>query len=293
MEHIGRKFLVVLTIITVSAYPMMAQGGGSEGWFGYGLIFAAVIVILGAVVVVSESLLKVEAKRAGVDLQKDNSGLFGGLNNPFRSKFPKYLSGQKLHLLKKGHDIKLEGAVKPAQPQLIHTTRYALQPPNYRGIRPIPKLEVEEGQEVLAGQPIFFDKEHPEIKYVSPVSGEFVELNRGEKRAITELVILADKDNINYKEIPSFDLENSDRSALKKHLMAYGAWPLFNERPFDRIPDPEQDPKSIFVTTFDSSPLAPDFGIIVEKRCTCLMCMIFSVSLILLKHDHRNVSLCG
>jgi Na+-transporting NADH:ubiquinone oxidoreductase subunit A len=266
MEHIGRKFLFVMTILTVSIYPLMAQGSGSEGWFGYGLIFVAVIVILGAVVVVSESLLKVEAKRAGVDLQKDNSGLFGGFNNPFRSKFPKYLRGEKLHLLKKGHDIKLEGGAKASKPELIHTTRYALQPTNYRGIRPIPKLEVEEGQDVLAGQPIFFDKEHPEIKYVSPVSGEFVELNRGAKRAITELVILADKDEVKYQEIPSFDLAKGDRAALKKHLMAYGAWPLLNERPFDRVPDPEQDPKSIFVTTFDSSPLAPDFGVIVEGK---------------------------
>ena len=73
-------------------------------------------------------------------------------------------------------------------------SRYAIKPTDYRGIAPIPKMEVAVGDVVKAGEAIFYDKGNPDIKYVAPVSGEIVELRRGAKRAITHLVILADKE---------------------------------------------------------------------------------------------------
>ena len=245
----------------------MAQGNSGYSWGSYGLIAAAVIAVLGAVVVVSENLLKVEAKRSGVDLNSNSSSSSTGLKRLFRGSLPEYLKGESLIELDKGYDIPLSGNVdKLDQIEEVHTKRYAIQPPNYRGIRPIPKLEIEEGTTVKAGDPVFFDKSNPDIKYVSPVSGEFIELQRGAKRAITNLVFLADTDATTYREIPNFDLENGSREELKKHLMAYGCWPLINKRPFDVIADPEEDPKNIFISTFNTAPLALDLNIAVEGR---------------------------
>ena len=61
-----------------------------------------------------------------------------------------------------------------------------------KGVSPIPKIEVEIGDEVKAGDVLFFDKKNPKVKYTAPVSGEIVEINRGAKRSIEDVVILAD-----------------------------------------------------------------------------------------------------
>jgi len=264
---ISKVYFTLISCVVLFPLEVMAQGNSGYSWGSYGLIAAAVVAVLGAVVVVSENLLKVEAKRSGVDLKSNASSSSSGLKRLFRGSLPEYLKGESLIELDKGYDIPLSGNVdKPDQIEEVHTKRYAIQPPNYRGIRPIPKLEIEEGTTVKAGDPVFFDKSNPDIKYVSPVSGEFIELQRGAKRAITNLVFLADTDATTYREIPDFDLENGSRDELKKHLMAYGCWPLINKRPFDVIADPEEDPKNIFISTFNTAPLALDLNIAVEGR---------------------------
>ena len=246
---------------------LLAQGDSGFSWGSYGLIAAAVVAVLGAVVVVSENLLKVEAKRSGVELNPNKGTSSTSLKRLFRKSLPAYLSGEKVIELDKGYDIPLKGvADEKSKIEDVHTKRYAIQPPNYRGIKPIPKLEIEEGDTVKAGDAVFYDKTHPEIKYVSPVSGEFIELQRGAKRAITNLVFLADTESTTYREIPDFDLDNGSREELKKHLMAYGCWPLINKRPFDVIANPEEDPRDIFISTFSTSPLALDFDFVVEGR---------------------------
>ncbi|MEM8910004.1 MAG: Na(+)-translocating NADH-quinone reductase subunit A, partial [Bacteroidota bacterium] len=109
------------------------------------------------------------------------------------------------------------------------------------------------------------DKKRPEIKYVAPVSGEILKINRGEKRSIAEIVILADKE-LKYRDLPEFDLDNSERSALVDYLLDSGAWTMIRQRPFDIIADPKETPKAIFISTFDSAPLAPDLDFVVEGK---------------------------
>lgn len=45
-----------------------------------------------------------------------------------------------------------------------------------------------------------------------------------------------------------------------------GLWPLINERPFDMVPDLDTIPANIFISTFDTAPLAPDNNIIVQGK---------------------------
>lgn len=80
--------------------------------------------------------------------------------------------------IKKGLKINLKG-----QPEKIYATApqpkvVALKPTDITGLTP--KLTVKEGQEVLAGDPLFFDKDRPDIQFPSPVSGEVAEIVRGE-----------------------------------------------------------------------------------------------------------------
>ena len=127
---------------------------------------------------------------------------------------------------------------------------------------PIPKVVVAAGDEVKAGDPIFFDKKRPNIMYASPVSGEVVEVKRGAKRAITEVIILADKE-ISYKAISAPDLSTVDREGLKSFFLENGVWSMFNQRPFDIVADENVVPRDIFISTFNTAPLALDNNIVI------------------------------
>ncbi len=170
----------------------------------------------------------------------------------------------KLIRLRRGYDLKLvgEAAMEIATPAPSKT--YAIQPPNFKGITP--KLLVEAGTEVKCGTPLFFAKEQPEIMFTSPVSGEVVEIVRGEKRRIMEVKILADTSSISYEQFNKANPASLDAEAIKATLLKSGAWTLLRQRPFNRIADVNETPKAIFISAFDSAPLAPDLNFVLKGR---------------------------
>lgn len=206
--------------------------------------------------------MQVEAKKQGVDTKKHNFSLFPSLVSLLGGAKPTRVGGDPYYKLSRGYDIKLVGEADPGLIIDGSAVRFAVRPPEYNGIAPIPKLTVAQGDEVKAGDPIFFDKSNPDIKYVAPVSGEVVEVRRGAKRAITEVIILADKEQ-KYRmfEVPALDTGKGD---LVPFLCDSGFWPSIIKRPFDIIADPAVSPKNIFISTFDSAPLAPDTNLIIS-----------------------------
>ena len=181
------------------------------------------------------------------------------------SNAPAFVQGGKVNRLKRGHDILLKGVAAAEIASGAEVRTFAVQPANFPGMSPIPKVVVEEGAEVKAGDPLFFDKKHPEVQFVSPVSGEVIAIRRGEKRSITEVVILADKE-IQYRQLEAVDYEKSSREELVAFLLANGGWPLIRQRPFNVLADPQEAPVNIFMSTFDTAPLAPDLNLVVEGR---------------------------
>ena len=125
---------------------------------------------------------------------KSNFSIFPRFSELFAPKTPDFVGDSSVTYLKQGHDILLEGSPETTEIQEGAATIFAVQPPNFIGLAPIPKVLVEVGDEVKAGDPIFFDKKVTEVKFVAPVSGEVIAINRGEKRSISEVVILADKE---------------------------------------------------------------------------------------------------
>ncbi len=252
-----------LSILIFSNLPtnfLAAQSPSSSGVFSTTLVIVAALVFLAAVYVVSENLLGLEAKRYGINGLGKGDNFFKRF---FRKKAPAFVDGPYTRLIR-GHNILLKGeATKEKILADGHT--FAVQPGNFIGMSPIPKLVVEKGQEVLAGEEIFFDKKRPRIKYVSPVSGEIAEVNRGEKRSIKEVVILADKDQ-KFRELPQVDLETIGREELVEFLLESGAWPLLKQRPYDIVANPDDVPENIFVSTFDTAPLAPDLDFIITGQ---------------------------
>ena len=161
--------------------------------------------------------------------------------------------------LKRGFDINLAGKaekkVSEAQPKT-----YAIKPTDFVGmIRP--KVVVQVGDVVKAGSPILFDKKMEGVIYTAPVSGEVVEVNRGAKRKLLEIVILADSHN-EYEEFKQYtvsEIANLSRDEAADAMKAAGVWPQLIQRPYGVVANPEDSPKAIFISTFDTGPLAPDF----------------------------------
>lgn len=213
----------------------------------------AAILIIAAVMMLTTNFFHVEALNSGIDSSEANLGIIPNSSAIFGAAAPANVDQTRFHSLKKGHDIKLVGAAD-GEVKDFRATRYAVKPKNFRGIAPIPKLLVQLGDEVKAGEALFYDKSNEDIMFVSPVSGEVVEIQRGAKRAITAVVVLADKEE-SFKQFSAPSLD-ADRSELVKFLMGSGFWPFIIKRPFDTIADPNVIPRDIFISLFESAPLA-------------------------------------
>src|SRR5690606_29542650 len=102
------------------------------------------------------------------------------------------LNMSKIVKLKKGFDIKLVGKAEKQLIDFQQAQTFAIKPTDFIGMQR-PKLLVKEGDVVKAGTPILFDRKSERVMYTSPVSGEVVEVKRGEKRKLLEIKILADQ----------------------------------------------------------------------------------------------------
>jgi Na+-transporting NADH:ubiquinone oxidoreductase subunit A len=177
--------------------------------------------------------------------------------------------------IKKGLDIRLVGAAVPTKTDAIKSNFYAIRPEDFHGI--IPKLVVKVGQKVKAGEALFFDKSNEDVKFVSPVSGEVIEVTRAEKRRITEIKIKADK-TISFVSHKKLKLESAKDQDIISVLLASGCWPFIKQRPYDIIANPSCRPKSIFISAHATAPLAADYNFTLKGKENELQAAVTALS---------------
>lgn len=173
----------------------------------------------------------------------------------------------KLVKLKKGFDIRLAGKAEKQVHDFQPVKTFAIKPTDFIGMQR-PKVLVKEGETVKAGTPLLFDKKMEKVQFVSPVSGEIVEIKRGEKRKLLEIKILAD-DVIEFESFQKYsvsEIQAASREKIIEHLASSGVWPQLIQRPFGVIANPEDTPKSIFISGFDTHPLAPDYEVLLKGK---------------------------
>lgn len=158
--------------------------------------------------------------------------------------------------LRKGYDLRLKGGVSDNSVTPVESRMCAVIPDDFRGL--IPRLDVKEGDTVKKGDLLCHDRQFTEIAVTSPVSGIVREIRRGERRKV-EAVIIEKSDN---DEVRTFDVSGE----IKSVLLESGLWACITQRPYAVIPNPNIEPRDIFVTAFDSTPLAPDFSVILEGK---------------------------
>lgn len=166
--------------------------------------------------------------------------------------------------ISKGLNIPLKGkAEKILSPGQIIGSTIALKPTDFPNLTP--KAAIKEGDKVKAGDVIFYDKNAPEIKFTSPVSGTLKSIVRGERRKILEFVIEADS-IIEYQQFTVGDVANLSKEQITELLLNSGTWPFVRQRPYNIIANPTDTPKAIFISGFDSSPLAPDLDFLLNGQ---------------------------
>ena len=163
----------------------------------------------------------------------------------------------------KGLDIKLVGKAETRLENAPMAKSYAVSPLDYENVTP--KLLVKVGDKVEAGSALFFDKNNPRILFTSPVSGVVSAINRGEKRKLLNVAIEPDAAQV-YKQLTVVDVAKAERSAIVEMLLESGLWTRIVERPYGVIANPDATPKAIFVSAFDSAPLAPDYNFILKEE---------------------------
>ncbi len=161
--------------------------------------------------------------------------------------------------IRKGLNIRLNGE-PTKQLECFEPTFCALKPTDFIGV--LPKMDVAEGDAVKAGSVLFHDKNHEQIVFTSPISGKVKSIVRGEKRAILRVVVESDGKN------ESIDF-GSVVNPIEKMLRS-GVWPMLRQRPYATIANPADKPKHIFVSIFDTAPLAPDYDYIIENQYDAL-----------------------
>ena len=151
--------------------------------------------------------------------------------------------------LRKGLDINLKGKAAKETVSTSCPGEYALVPDDFCGLKP--KVVVKEGDAVKVGDALFVDKLHPEVKFVSPVSGTVSLVERGDRRKLMSIRVQSD----GKQEARQFDVKGD----VKSLLLESGLFGFFRMRPYDVVANPEDKPKAIFVSAFNSMPLAADF----------------------------------
>ena len=157
--------------------------------------------------------------------------------------------------LKKGLNINLLGEADKVYASVKPTSRYVLKPTDFHALTP--KLTVKVGDKVKAGSPLFFDKSNERINFCSPVSGEVIDILRGDKRRILEVVIKADAE-ISYKNFSISSVDSLSREQIIETMLNGGVWPFIRQKPYDIIANPTDMPKAIFISAFKSAPLSID-----------------------------------
>lgn len=252
--------MVFLALMAQGPWLMGQTGGGDMSGVAMSLLGIVAILLVSVLIIAGGGLLALRANELGI-ANKGQYRIIPSFAEIFGRK-SKTQDGQKIHCLKQGFDIKLAGqAERVIEP--LNVTYFAVQPPNFHGLSPIPKVVPEIGDSVAAGDVLFYDKTKPDIVYVSPVSGEIVEVRRGAKRAITHVIIKASGKQ-SYKKLNVPTVSKASRLELIDFLLQSGYWPIIRQRPYNIMASVTTIPRDIFISTFDTAPLAPDNNFVVE-----------------------------
>ncbi len=165
--------------------------------------------------------------------------------------------------LRKGLDIRLQGAAAEKLIKLKSNGQYALVPDDFEGV--VPKVVVKEGDRVKAGEALFVNKQFPNVKFASPVSGVVREIARGDRRKVMAIRVEADSEQ-QFIDYGKKSVEGMDAGQVTDSLLEAGIFGYINQLPYAVSTNADTMPKAIFVSALRDKPLACKFEYEVEGQ---------------------------
>ena len=189
--------------------------------------------------------------------------------------------------LRKGLDIRLIGEADKVLVELPMPKTVSLKPSDFHGLTP--KMVVKVGDQVSAGSIIFHDKYNEQVKYVSPASGTVLDVVRGEKRRILEVIIQTSEVQQFTENAPK-NVDALSSEEVKETMLANGLWMFVKQRPLDVVANPANTPKAIFISAFDSAPLAADLDFMLHGHGADFQAGINALAKLTSGKVHLNVN---
>uniref|UniRef100_UPI004057CB20 Na(+)-translocating NADH-quinone reductase subunit A n=1 Tax=Candidatus Electrothrix sp. TaxID=2170559 RepID=UPI004057CB20 len=166
--------------------------------------------------------------------------------------------------LSKGLDIPISGAPEQHIGKGNPVTEVALLGIDYVGLKPTMKVRVDD--QVAGGQLLFTDKKNPGVRFTAPAPGKVIAIHRGPRRRFESLVIkLEGEERLSFTSpCPAPELF-PDAGTIKDILIESGQWTALRTRPYGKVPSPEAEASSLFITAIDTEPLAPNPAVIINE----------------------------
>lgn len=187
----------------------------------------------------------------------------------------KYIDMMEVIKVKKGLDINLLGKADEVFPLMPEPKFYAIKPIDFQEL--VPKMVVKENDSVKIGTPLFFDKNRPEITIVSPVSGVVKAITRGDRRLILEVIIESDG-KFESEFFHPLEIKTASSDEIKDKLLTVGAWSFIKQRPYNIIANQSVTPRDIFISGYNSAPLAPNSDVVISGKAVYLQAAIDALS---------------
>ena len=168
-------------------------------------------------------------------------------------------------IINKGHDIRISGIPSHEVISGPNPETLSILPNLFRGVKP--KLMVKEGDNVKIGSPLFFDKIKPDVRWASPGSGKISQIQFGARRTIEKIeVTVNNNESISFPMLTQLDFESADRIKILDIILEANLFTLIRQRPFNKIANPNQTPRDIFISGHNSAPLSVDLSILIENE---------------------------
>ena len=179
--------------------------------------------------------------------------------------------------LKRGLDLPVSGEPEQTIHPRPEIRSVAVLGPDYVGLKP--QMLVQEGDDVVRGQPLFCHKDAPEAMMVAPMTGRVAAINRGARRVLQSVVVeVSDPDDTGQDFSAVGDADSA--AGVTEKLCAAGLWTSFRTRPYSRLPRPGAPPQAIFVTAMDTEPLSADAALVIGQADEAFVAGLKAVSLL-------------
>ena len=168
-------------------------------------------------------------------------------------------------VINKGHNIRINGIPAKDVISIPGSGTVAISPRTFRGVKP--KLLVDEGDNVQIGSPLFFDKTKPDVKWASPANGTVKTIQFGARRVIEKIEITVEGTNaISGQTFSLEQLESADRTTILTRILVANLFPLIRQRPFNKVANPKDSPRDIFISAVNTAPLSVDLDPVIESE---------------------------